>query len=87
MYFIIKRYMDNLSINDLNNLALSNGIVFSDKELEFSYEFVKKNWSSILSNKGLFDINKYKERFSDENFKKLNDLYKEMLFKYGNYLK
>ena len=37
MYFIVKRYVDNMSIHDLNNMAISKGIGLSKVELEFSY--------------------------------------------------
>lgn len=87
MFILIKRYIDNISIHDLNNLAISRDIGLSNEELEFSYSFIKKNWQNILSNKGLFDIDKYKNRFSEENFIKIKSLYKEMLLKYGSYLK
>ncbi len=87
MFFLIKRYIDNMSIHDLNNLAISNGIGLNQEELEFSYSFIKKNWMSILSNKGLFDIDKYKDKFSEDNFIKIKRLYKDMLLKYSNYLK
>lgn len=86
MYFIVKRYVDNMSIHDLNNMAISKGIGLSKVELEFSYEFIKKNWMNVLSNKGLFDIDKYKSKYSEENFNKIKSLYKEMLLKYGMYL-
>lgn len=76
-----------MSIHDLNNLAISRGIGLSSEELEFSYNFIKKNWQNILSNKGLFDIDKYKSMYSEDNFIKIKELYKEMLVKYGNYLK
>jgi predicted nucleotidyltransferase len=75
-----------MSIHDLNNLAISNGIGLNQEELEFSYSFIKKNWMSILSNKGLFDIDKYKSKYSEENFNKIKILYKELLLKYGMYL-
>ena len=86
MYFIVKRYIDNMSIHDLNNMAISKGIGLSKVELEFSYEFIKKNWMNVLSNKGLFDIDKYKSKYSEENFNKIKSLYKELLLKYGMYL-
>ena len=86
MYFIVKRYVDNMSIHDLNNMAISKGIGLSKVELEFSYEFIKKNWMNVLSNKGLFDIDKYKSKYSEENFNKIKILYKELLLKYGMYL-
>ena len=86
MFILIKRYIDNMSVHDLNNLAISKGIALSSEELEFSYSFIKKNWQNILSNKGLFDIDKYKSKYSEENFIKIKNLYKEMLLKYGMYL-
>ncbi len=87
MFILIKRYIDNMSVHDLNNLAISKGIALSSEELEFSYSFIKKNWQNILSNKGLFDIDKYKSMYSEDNFIKIKELYKEMLVKYGSYLK
>lgn len=87
MFILIERYISNLSVSDLNNLALSKDIYLSNDELEFSYIFIKKNWKSIISNKGIFDIDKYKDKYSDDNFKKIKILYKEMLTKYGSYLK
>ena len=87
MFILIKRYIDNMSVHDLNNLAISKGIALSSEELEFSYSFIKKNWQNILSNKGLFDIDKYKSMYSEDNFLKIKELYKEILFKYGSYLK
>ena len=87
MFIIIKRYIDNMSIHDLNNLAISKNIGLSKEELEFSFDFIKKNWQNILSNKGIFDIDKYSNNFSAENFIKIKQLYKDMMMKYGNYLK
>ena len=76
-----------MDIHDLNNLAISKGIGLSNDELEFSYLFIKKNWMNILSNKGLFDIDKYKDKYSEINFNKIKSLYKELLLIYGSYLK
>lgn len=87
MFILIERYINNMSIHDFNNLAISREICLSQEELSFSYEFIKKNWKNVLSNKGLFDIDKYKDKFSEDNFVKIKSLYKEMLFKYGHYLK
>ena len=86
MFVLIERYINNMSIHDLNNIAISKGIGLSKVELEFSYEFIKKNWMNVLSNKGLFDIDKYKSKYSEENFNKIKILYKELLLKYGMYL-
>ncbi len=87
MFVLIERYINNMSIHDLNNLAISKGIGLSKDELEFSYNYIKKNWKNVLSNYSLFDFDKYKEKFSDENFIKIKKLIKEYTLKYGSYLK
>ena len=84
MFILIERYINNMSIHDLNNLEISKGIGLSNDELNFSYDFILKNWKNILSNKGMFDINKYQDKFSEDNFIKIKSLYKEMLLKYGS---
>ena len=78
MYILIERYINNLTINDLNYLALNNNINLSNDELNFSFAFIKKNWKTILGNHGVFDIEK--------NFEKIKQLYKELKIKYNNYL-
>ena len=42
MYILIERYINNLTINDLNYLALNNNINLSNDELNFSFAFIKK---------------------------------------------
>lgn len=86
MFILIERYLDNLTVHDLNNLAISKGIYLSEEELNFSYEFVQKNWKTILSNHGIFDIEKYKDKYSQDNFIKIKKLIKEYTMKYSNYL-
>ena len=87
MFILIERYIDNLTIEKLNAFAISKGINLSDNELNFSFKFVKNNWKTILSNHGLFDIDKYKNYFSEENFTKIKLLIKEYTLKYGSFLK
>lgn len=87
MFVLIERYINNLTIHDLNNLAINKGIALSPEELNFSYDFIKKNWKTVLSNYSLFDIDKYKRNYSEENFFKIKQLIKEYTLKYGNYLK
>ena len=87
MFVLIERYINNMSIHDLNNLAISKGIGLSKDELDFSYNYIKKNWKNVLSNYSLFDFDKYKDKYSEENFIKIKKLIKEYTLKYGSYLK
>lgn len=86
MFNLIERYINNLTIEKVDEFAKAKNINFSETELEFTYKFVKKNWQDIIANHGMFDINRYKQHYSEDNFKKLVIVYKEYLQKYNVYL-
>lgn len=86
MYNVIQKYMQNLTIDKLNMLCNKNNVFMSSDELSFSYNFIMKNWEIILSNPQSFNIDKYKDNFTSENFIKIKNLYKYFYAKYSNYL-
>ena len=86
MYNIIERYINNLSKEQVNNFAKNNDIHLSGLELDFLYVFIKKNYKEILANPRLLNIDRYKTKFSEENFAKIKKLFNEYLTKYGSYL-
>ena len=63
-----------MSINDIKTFSLSNNIYLSDSELLFIYEFIKNNYNSLIDNPNSFDISSYKNKFSEENFNKIQNL-------------
>ena len=83
MYNLVKRYMENLSIEQVNDFAKKNNVVLSEKELNFTYTFVKKNWEMIFRNPNLLHLERYKEHFSPENFVKIQKLFAMYYQKYG----
>lgn len=78
--------MNKLKLEDISNFATNKGINLSENELVFTYEFIKKNWESILGNPKLFNIDRYKSNYTQDNFIKIKKIYKEYLQKYSNYL-
>ena len=86
MFSLLERYINNLSIDQVNNYALANNISLNEEELNFTYSFIKKNWQNIFTNHGNFDISRYKDRYTEENYIKIVKLYKESLQKYSHYL-
>lgn len=83
---MIKRFMSNLSIDDVNNFAISKGINLEENELVFTYDFIKKNWESIIDNPRLFNIDRYKNNFKEDTFPKVKKLYNEYFQQYSRYL-
>ncbi len=87
MNLIIERFINNLDKDKVNSFALSKNIILSDEELDFTYEFVKKNYKTILSNPSLLNMDLYKNRFTNDNFIKINKLIDEYYTKYHSIIK
>ena len=75
MYNLVKRYVSNLTKEQLNDFALKNDVTLSESELDFVYVFVKKNWEMIFRNPNLLHLERYKEHISPENFVKIQKLF------------
>ncbi len=86
MYNIIERYMQNFSKEDVIRFARSKNCELSESESEFTYDFIKKNWQDILKNPDVFDINRYKSHYSEENFKKVKQVFNEYFQKFRSFL-
>jgi len=86
MYNLVKRYMSNLNQNQVREFAEKNNVHLSEEELLFTYEFIKKNWEIIFRNPALLKLERYKERFTEENYKKIEQLIQFYYQKYGHLL-
>ena len=86
MYNLVKRYMDNLTKEQVMNFAQKNQTFLSQGELDFTYTFVKKNWEMIFRNPNLLKLERYKDKFSEENFIKIQKLFVLYYQKYGHLL-
>ncbi|MBR1413162.1 MAG: hypothetical protein IJ574_00630 [Bacilli bacterium] len=86
MFNLIGRYVNNLNKDQVNNFLLSKSINLNNNELDFTYNFIKKNWNTFLSNPTLNSIDKYKDNYTQDNFIKIKNLANEYLKKYSNYL-
>ena len=83
--FIIKRYVDKLSIQDIDNFAKSNNILLDNEEINYIYNFVKNNWQNILNDNDLI-ITEIREKFSGNKANDMEKLYFEYKNKYKNFL-
>ena len=86
MYNIIVRYINNMTKSDINNFALSKGINLEENELEFTYSFIKNNYQNFLKNPKLLDLERYKNKYTKENFDKISKVFQEYFQKYSRYL-
>ena len=86
MFNIIERYMERITKEDVRQFALKKDCHLSEEELDFTYTFIKKNWKDIIKNPQVFNIDRYKERFSEENFKKVKQVYTEYFQQFSSLL-
>ena len=86
MMMFAEMYINNMTMDQLNEMALGNGIKLSNNELEFSFKFIKKNWKEVLANHEDFDLSQYKDNFSNDNYKKIVELIKVLKNQYGHLL-
>ena len=86
MLNIIEKYINSMNIEDVNKFALSPNIHLSEEELSFTYNFIKKNYKDFFNNPNVFDIDRYKNNYSNENFIKVKNVFIEYLSKYKKYL-
>ena len=80
---LIINYIKNMNINDINNFLINNDIYLSNKELEFIYNYINNNYLLILDNPSVFNLEDYKDIFSNDNYIKLNELINEYKIKYN----
>ena len=78
--------MQNLSFDQVKSFANQKNIILSEDELEFTYNFIKKNWETIIGNPNLLNLDRYKDYYSLENFNKIKKLFNEYVSKYRNFL-
>lgn len=86
MYYLIKNYLQNIQKDDINNFALKKSINLTEEELEFTYNFIKKNYDEILKNPTLFNIDLYKDKYNPTTFEQIKKVYIEYLSKYQRFL-
>ena len=86
MYNLILKVMNRLTKEDVENFAISKNINLTNEELAFTYDFIKKNWEQVLNNPNLLNLDRYKDKFSEENFIKIKKLFNEYNSRFKNIL-
>ncbi len=87
MNILIERFINNLTKEKVIDFTISKEVFLSEQELDFMYQFIKKNYKIILSNPSLLNMDLYKNKFSEENFIKIKKIINEYYTKYHNLIK
>lgn len=82
---LIKKYINNITITEVDNFGRKNGIYLNEYELNYVYKVLKNNYEIIINYpEQIFDdASKY---ICDNNLIKIKSMYDEYRKKYQNYL-
>lgn len=83
-YILLKDYINKLTIDKLNEIAINNNIYLNKKELNIIYKYIKERYLEFINNPNII-INELKKELSIDNYDKLLAIYnqyKEKIRKY-----
>ena len=81
---MIKNYVSKMSKEQVSSFALMHNIILRPEELDFTYNFIKEHYEDILKNS--FNLDLYKEHYTEDNFNKIKALFNEYSNKYKPFL-
>lgn len=83
---LIKNYINKLTINDVNSLAIKNDINLNNDELNFVYDKIKNNYNDLLYGDYAYIFNELKNNVSENNYYKIKELFDTYKQKYQSLL-
>lgn len=74
---MIRKYISKMTLDDVKNMALKQGIILDDNEISNVYKYIKSNYNIFFNGKLSIDQILYdaKELVSSTNYNKFMDLY------------
>lgn len=72
---LINEYVNRMTLEDVNNFALKNGIILKDKEVKVIYDHIKNNWRTIVFGNPRGILDDLKEKLDSTSYQKVESLY------------
>ena len=72
---LIKKYINKLTLNDINNYAKQNNILLQNNEDKIIYDFIINNWKNIYYSKNINIFDNLKKQLSNNTYNKIIELY------------
>ena len=72
---LINEYVNRMSLEDVNNFALKNGIILKDNEIKLIYDNIKNNWRTIVFGNPRGILDDLKEKLDSTSYQKIESLY------------
>ncbi len=72
---LISEYVNRMTLDDVNNFALKNGINLKDTEVKIIYDHIKNNWRTIVFGNPRGILDDLKEKLDSTSYQKIESLY------------
>ena len=82
--FLIKKYVERITHDDITKFALKEGITLTDDETDVIYNYIKKDWRTFYYGNPRALIDEMKDVLSEEAYIKVESLYIEAKNKINN---
>lgn len=86
MRFIIKEYIEKITIPDIIKFSLENNVFLEENDAEVLDFYLKNNWEELLYKDPLPIINKIEDKLGKTKSKIITDLFYMYKEKYKDYL-
>ena len=83
--YIIKKYIDKITNNDIYKFALKNNIILNNEEINYIHKLINIYWNDILKNNDDILL-KIKDKFDNNKYEQIKKIYYEYKNKYINYI-
>jgi len=83
---IIKSHVDKLTINDIYEFALKNGVHLNQGEVDIIYAYIKNYWNELIFHDHKLILSKVKDSLEPTTYQKINELIVFYKNKYKYYL-
>ena len=83
--YIIKKYIDKITNNNIYEFALKNNIILNNEEINYIHKLINIYWNDILKNNDDILL-KIKDKFDNNKYEQIKKLYYEYKNKYINYI-
>lgn len=84
--FLIKNYIQRLTLEDINNFAKKHGIDLNEDELKLIEQHIRKDWHTIIYGNPRPILDNLKNKLKNNEYQKIENLYVDFKNKYKNYL-
>ncbi len=72
---LINEYVNRMTIADVNNFAIKNGIILKEEEVNLIYNHIKTSWHTIVFGNPRGILDDLKKKLDNTSYQKIETLY------------